>query len=79
MRDQELCFKLQEGLGDAVPCAIHYKINICCYFGKPESDVKLFLQGDSGTKKDLIISFLFAYQGGHILCQEDQEKILEGT
>lgn len=39
-------------LGDVVPCAIQYKINICCYFSKLKSDVKLFLQGDSGTKKD---------------------------
>jgi len=65
-----------------VPCAIQYKINICCYFSKLKSDVKLFLlQGDSGTKKDFFFFFppLSPYQGGHILCQEGYEKILGGT
>lgn len=54
-----------------MPCAIQYKINICCYFSKLKSDVKLFLQADSGTKKDLSSS-----RGGCILCWE---KILERT
>lgn len=54
-----------------MPCAIQYKINICCYFSKLKSDVKLFLQADSGTKKDLSSS-----RGGCILCWE---KILEST
>lgn len=40
-----------------MPCAIQYKINICCYFSKLKSDVKLFLQGDSGTKKDRGVFF----------------------
>lgn len=54
-----------------MPCAIQYKINICCYFSKLKSDVKLFLLADSGTKKELS-----SYRGGCILCWE---KILERT
>lgn len=54
MRDQKVCFKLQEGLRDVVPCAIRCKINICCYFSKPESDVKPFFGGIVAQRKILL-------------------------
>lgn len=70
------------GLWDVVPCAIQYKINICCYFSKPKSDVQLFLQGESGTKRDFIFFFKFfslsLHQGGCSCARKSRRRFWRG-
>ena len=41
----------REGLWFLKQHAIQYKANICCYFSKPESDVRGFLAEELGIKE----------------------------